>query len=181
LQQVTEAIVFMRTGELGKTKVSFVGGVVRVEITRGFLGGDDVADEGIDIAFELSAGGVGRFVRSERPSGGFNPFVEVGIGIQRPAAGKIGAAFETAEVIDDAVLFEKQEQRRETALSDDTAARGPETIADVDGLDRDRMLAGVGRFIEENDALLIPGGEDVFPGRADKTEDERAGGEAAKG
>jgi hypothetical protein len=145
----------------------------------------------------LGPGGIGGFVGSESPGSGFNPLVKIGIGIKRAAAGKVWptclfwptclvwptrlvrSTSETAEVIDDAVLFEKQQERRQAALGDHAAARGPKTIAYVDGLDRDGMLAGVGRLIEENDALLVPCGQSAFLRLDEQAHDQRASGEAA--
>jgi hypothetical protein len=154
---MAKTVILMRAGKFGEAEVNFVAGVIGVEITGGFLGGDDVSDEGIEVALELGAGRIGGFVGSEGPSGGFDPLVEIGICVERTAAGEIRTAFEAAEVIDDAMLFEKEEERGEAALSDDAAAGGPKAIADMDGLHGDGMLAGVGRIIEENDTLLIPG------------------------
>ena len=72
-----------------------------------------------DFAAELLLVGSESFVRGDGPGGGFDPFVDIGIGIERAFAGHVFAAGEAAEVIDHAMLFEQLEHGRKAAFGGD--------------------------------------------------------------
>ncbi len=110
-----------------------------------------IVDEGVERCAQF---GVVGGLKNE--SDGFHPFIEVGVGVKRAFARCVFAAGEAAEVVDDPVHFEQIEHGGNAALYVDLPARLPETVAELDRANRDRMHYGIGRMIEIDDSLIPP-------------------------
>src|SRR3954451_18712552 len=131
LNQVTQAVIFVRAGQLGKTQLRFVTDVVRIQITAWFLSGDNIGGEPIDITAQRLLVCIVRFVRCNSPSRTFHPFVDVGIGVKWPTPGHILSSREAPEVVDRSVLFEQCQEAWKTALGGDLSASAPEALSQM--------------------------------------------------
>src|SRR6185437_16688092 len=129
---------------------------VRVEISARLLGGNDVRCQRLDVTAQLLLAGIGSLIGSQGPGSRLDPFIKVGIGVNGSLARQIGASGQAAEVIYDAVLFQKLQHGRQAALGSDLAASGPEAIAEVLGLDRNRVQARIQRMIEIYHPFALP-------------------------
>jgi hypothetical protein len=88
---------------------------------------------------------------------GFQPLVDIGIGVDGPALRGGTFANEAAEIVHAAIGFKEVAHGGNAVLDVDGAAGGPEARVDADGVDRNVLEFGVRRVGKIEDALFIPG------------------------
>jgi len=124
-----------------------------VQVPGGLLGGGDDVGELVERGLEPR-------VRPhlQAPCGGFDPFVQVGVGVEGPAAGRLAVGpRQPAEVVHNAVLFQKLEQGGNRLLDGDVLARFPEAGLETHGAHGDGVKPRLRTSGQVKQALLPPG------------------------